>query len=281
MASNRPSKKRKGAPEWAIEPFENFIDEAEHHSHLMHIAVTGISGLRGTPKLIETLMKLKEEDTPEAAQRLADAKKDADLAKTEVETGFPVLHAWAVVGLWALFESTIRTFASEWLKHKRTAWKAESIQKLRVRIGDYESIPKGLKHRYVIELLERELGTGLKYGINRFETLLEPFGLSGEVPASLGREVYEFAQVRNLIVHSASKVDRRFNEACPWLKVKTGENFHVSHRMFEKYHFVATSYITLLIYRTGTYYGRDFSNELLSFPQAIEKALSDLNLREK
>ena len=271
MSAKSSRKKRKEAPNWALDPFTHFIEEAERLSHMVHLSSTGISMLRGAPRLIETLMKVGEDDPTEESQRLEHARKNADLAEHEVKSGFPILHAWAVVGLWALFEATIRTFVAEWLQHKPTAWRTEPIQRLRIKLGDYESIPRNQRYRFVVEMLEKELGAGLRDGVTRFEAMLDPFGLSGELPASLRREIYELGQVRNLIAHNASKVDRRFADACPWLEVKTGDELYVSRDMVNKYCSVTGAYIALIICRVGEHFGVDMSDTRLSIFEEFEK----------
>ena len=274
MSAKVSPKKRKGVPDWARDPFEHFLDEADRLRHIVRLSSAGISMIRATPKVIEALMKVKADNATEESQRLEHARRDADLAEREVKSGFPILHAWAVVALWALFEAMIRTFVAEWLKHKRTAWRTESIQRLRIKLGEYESIPRNQRHRFVVEMLEKELGAGLRDGVTRFEAMLEPFGLSGELPASLRREIYELGQVRNLIAHNFSKVDRRFADACPWLEVKIGDEFYVSRDMFERYNYVIIAYVTLIICRLGEHFGVDMSDERFSILEEIEKRVS-------
>ena len=271
MSAKASRKKRKGTPDWARDPFRQFLDEAERLSHVVRLSAVGISMIRGTPKLIKALMELDESGSTEASERLQRAHEDADLAEHEVMSGFPILHAWAVVGLWALFEATIRSFVAEWLQHKRTAWRTEAIQRLRIKLGEYESIPRNQRYRFVVGMLERELGTGLADGVTRFEAMLDPFGLSGEIPASLRREIYEFGQVRNLIAHNASKVDRRFADACPWLEVKTGDELYVSRDMVNKYCSVTDAYVTLIICRLGEHFGFDLSDTRLLIFEKFEK----------
>ena len=104
--------------------------------------------------------------------------------------------------------------------------------------------------------------------------MLEPFGLSGELPASLRREIYELSQVRNLIAHNASKVDRRFIDSCPWLGVKIGDEFIVSRDMFERYNYVTTVYATLIICRVGEHFGVDMSDDVFSILEEFEKRVS-------
>lgn len=274
MSAKVSPKKRKGVPNWAKDPFKHFLDDTERLGHMVRLSSAGIGMLRARPKAIEALMKAGVDDPRIESYGLEDARKDADLAEREVKSGFPILHAWAVVGLWALFEATIRTFVAEWLQHKRTAWRTEPIQRLRIKLGEYESIPRNQRHRFVVEMLEKELGAGLRDGVTRFEAMLEPFGLSGELPASLRREIYEFGQVRNLIAHNASKVDRQFADACPWLDVKIGDEFYVSRDMFGKYHYVTVVYTTLIICRVGEHFGVDMSDNRISILEKMEKLLS-------
>jgi len=89
-------------------------------------------------------MKAENDHSEESSRRLDKAREEAELAEREVASGFPVLHAWAVVGLWAHLESLIRTFLVEWLKHKRSARTIEQIARVKVRLGEYENIPRSL-----------------------------------------------------------------------------------------------------------------------------------------
>lgn len=263
-------KRKKGSHDWALHPFEQFLDDVDRLGHLVRLSSAGISVLQAMPQGIEALMKAEPDNITEKTKRLEAARIDAKLAEREVKSGFPVLNSLAVVGLWALFEAAIRTFVSEWLKHKRTAWRAEPIQKLKIRLGEYQSIPQSQRHRYVVELLERELVVGLKGGVSRFEAMLEPFGLSGELPEALRREIYELGQVRNLIVHNASKVDRRFADACPWLKAKIGSEFFVSREAYRRYEKVIAVYTSLIICRIGEHFGNDMSASRLSILEELD-----------
>lgn len=264
-------KKKKGTPDWATAPFKNYISESQRLGHVVHLSSRGISMLRGAPRIIEVIMKVEEDDSPETSKSLENAKIEAELALHEVDSGFPILHAWAIVGLWAILESLIRTFVAEWLKHKRTAWQVEPIKRLRIRLGQYESIPRNQKHMFVTELLEKELGAGLKSGVTRFESLLEPFGLSGNVPDKIRQIIYEFGQVRNAIAHRGSKIDRQLLDACPWIGGRIGSDLHVSSEKFTKYQLTAQAYIVLIICRIGEYYGVDMSKSRASVLEDIDQ----------
>lgn len=263
-------KKKKGAPDWATAPFENYLEESQRLGHVVRLSSRGISMLRSAPRMLEVLMKVKEDDSPEALESFENAKIEAELAQHEVDSGFPVLHAWAIVGLWATLESLFKTFVAEWLKHKPTAWQVKPIKRLRIRLGQYESIPKNEKYMFVTELLEKELGAGLKSGVTRFNALLEPFGLSGDAPDNIRQIIYEFGQVRNAIAHRGLKKDRQLLDACPWIGGQIGSDLHVSAEMFKKYQFAAQTYVVLIICRIGEYYGVDMSESRASILEEVD-----------
>jgi len=235
--------------------------------------------LRVTPKVIKVLMKAEDDHSEESSRRLDKAREEAELAEREVASGFPVLHAWAVVGLWAHLESLIRTFLVEWLKHKRSARTIEQIARVKVRLGEYENIPRDQRHLFVVEFLERELGAALRKGIDRFEVMLAPFGLDGELPDLLRREIYELGQVRNVIAHNATKIDRRLLQACPWFKGKMGDYFQISPEMFNRYIFAATVYASLIICRVGEHFGVNMSESRTSMEKEVEIRLPNKSIQ--
>ena len=98
-------------------------------------------------------------------------------------------------------------------------------------------------------MVEREVGAGLRKGVDRFEALLAPFDLAGEVPAELRKTIYELAQVRNAIVHRAMRVDTELVEACPWLELVAGTELHVTRPMLAAYFEAGCRYSVLLIER--------------------------------
>lgn len=279
LKDTKRKKKKRGTPDWALMPFECFIKETDRLFHVVRLSARGISMLRATPKIIEALMKAEGESSQSKVEQLDDARKETELAQREVESGFPILHSWAIVGLWAQLESLIRVFITSWLKRKRSSWRIEPIARLRIKLGEYESIPKDRRHAFVADLLEREIGAGLRSGVTRFESLLEPFGLSGDLPEILRRTIYEFGQVRNVIAHSGNKVDRHFVGACPWLNAKVGTNIHVSAEMFKRYYFAAGAYITFIICRIGEKYGVDMSETRTSIEEEVNRILSNKSIK--
>lgn len=274
-STEKEHRKKPSGPHWATVPFRNFIDDTHRLQHVVQLSARGISMLCARPKILEALVAYKEDfpDLGDVKNQLEDAQQEAELAKHEVATDFPILHAWAVVALWAHLEALVRNFLSVWLKNQPLARQCDPIQRLRIRLGDYEAIANSYKSLYIIELLEKELGVGLRNGVQHFEALLEPFGLSGPVPKPIADVLYELGQVRNLIAHNAGKVDRRFNEACPWLKAKIGSSLNVSSQRAVVYFRATILYATLILTRSGKIHGKNMTEA----SEAVEKGAEELS----
>lgn len=253
------SHKKPGAPKWATKPFRDFIHQTERLDQLLHLSMDGISMLRGVPKIVQALAKADGKSGEEVHDRLESAKKEAELAHREINDGFPLLHAQTTIALWSALETAIRLFLARWLQNYKQAMEVEAIQKLRVRIVEYERLEGEDRFFYILNRLEQELATPLKTGVKRFELLLEPFGLSGPVDEDVRRNLFELNQVRNVLVHRSGVADRRLVDSCPWLKLKVGEPVKVNHEMTDHYFQSALKYATELIVRIGEHFGVDMS----------------------
>jgi len=266
--------KKPGAPKWATQPFRDFIDQTERLGHLLHLSMSGISMLRGVPKIVQVLAKVEEDFSEEAHDRFENANKVAELAHIELNDGFPLLHAQTAIALWSALEATIRLFLARWLQNYKQAMEVEAIQKLRVRIGEYERLEGEDRFFYILNRLEQELATPLKTGITRFELMLEPFGLSGPVDEDVRRNLFELNQIRNILVHRSGFADRRLVDSCPWLKLKVGDSVKVSHEMTDHYFQSVMNYALELIIRIGEYFGVDMS-EYHSKSKATNKGIKE------
>lgn len=250
----------KDTPEWAKAPFRDFLDSSERLGQLIELSVRGISMVRGVPGLVEALAKADTPaNDPDTASRLDDAKKMARLADREIDQGFPVLHSQAMVTLWSMLENAVRLFVARWLEHEPAALHVEAIQRLRVRIGEYESLKGEDRFFYILDMLEREIGASLRVGVSRFESLLEPFGLDGAIDGRIRRDLLELSQVRNVHVHRGGVADRRIVETCPWLALAIGTKVTVHRDSFMRYYEAVHDYVLEVICRVGERFGRDMS----------------------
>ncbi len=91
--------------------------------------------------------------------------------------------------------------------------------------------------------------------------MLKPFGLDGAVPDKLRRDMYEFGQIRNVIVHRGGYADRQLSNACPWLASAVGQELPISGDHFNRYGAAAHSYVLLLICRVAERFGKNMADE--------------------
>jgi len=248
--------KKKKTPDWALDPFERLLDHMQQARQLLHLSMGGISVLRAMPQVRQALAQAEPpSDAATAQARLDLAQKRAELAQTEVDTGFPLLHAQATISLWADLENALRTFLATWLSHEPTASSIEPVDKLKVRLGEYESMDSDERCYYIVDRLEQEIGFRNRRGVERFESLLAAFGFKGPVDKRVKRDLLELYHVRNALVHRRGLANRRLADACPWLRLAPGEHITVTHESYTRYWRAVDAYASELIVRIAGRFG--------------------------
>jgi hypothetical protein len=106
---------------WAL-PLFRYEDYANEAQDLVHLSMNGLSRILDWPGF------LKELDVPDDSDQLKSAVADASLAKSEVENGFPLVHAHALLGVWSALEALVEDVATAWL-----ATHAETLERPVVR----------------------------------------------------------------------------------------------------------------------------------------------------
>jgi hypothetical protein len=221
------------APEWALTPFSRAINDVERQTTLLRISTRGIAGLRGIPELIRALAGANDHSPSKGD--LDAAIKDAETAEREISEGFPLLHQYATLGLWSTLEASMREFFVLWLENTPRAFDTDAIQKLKVRISEYEQLKGTDKYRYVIDRLENELTTTLRAGVDRFDCLFNVFGFLPRVDSETKKVLYELSAIRNVIMHQAGRADKRLLDACPWVQTPLGESITVQPGRYAVY----------------------------------------------
>ncbi len=230
------SKDKKHIPSWASDHFTFYLDHQENVSRVLLMSKRGISMLRARHKAIDVLgqtaSKVSEKDFE---RNLNEAKYEKEFAQIEVDNDFPLLHEQATVALWASLEALVRSFVAAWIDNNHEAMSAQEIQNIKVKIGEYESLSKDEKSLWIVDQLDRSVSGALKYGINRFESLLKPFGLDGEFDSDHTKTLFELSQIRNLIVHRSGICDSKALSACPWIDEKIGERVKIPYARWSEY----------------------------------------------
>jgi hypothetical protein len=265
----------KRVPQWATSPLRAYLDDVEELERLLHLSMRGISMVRAMPKAFDALALVEPDEyaSEDARARRADVGEYARLAQEEVDRGFPLLHAQAVISLWTGLECVIRNLAAAWFRNRPQAYQVDLAKRIRVRLGEYQALSLDERGYHIVELIEQEVSASLKLGVGRFEALLEPIGLVGGVPDAVRRTLFELSQIRNVLVHRRGVADRRVVEQCPWLNLVLGEVVIVSHEQFRRYHASSVAYIMELIQRLRLFFGQDRDPNLVKSVAEIERDL--------
>jgi len=243
-------------PSWAAAPFHEFLDHHEQAMRLLHLTMRGIAMVRGAPRALEVLAEVDNKTEEEETQRrLEDARGAAELAQSEVEKGFPILHEQAAISLWGSLEALVKALVVAWLVNKPECFKAKELERVKIQLGEYMGLTQLEQCEYVVTLLDQQEGGGQRFGTTRFETLLSPIGVSGSVDADVTRAIFELQQVRHVLVHRRGLADRKLLEACPWLKVQLGDRVVIDHATYNRLSKAAHDYVLEIIQRAREQFG--------------------------
>ncbi|MFN7988667.1 MAG: hypothetical protein U0529_14420 [Thermoanaerobaculia bacterium] len=246
--------KSQGLPSWVTELFNQFLNHHDDLARVLHLSINGISMLRGRYTALKVLTEV-DGPTETSAAQLARAEKERELAQSELDDDFPLLHEQATVALWASLEALVRSFVAGWLANRPDAWQADAVKRLKVRLGDYEALETADRCLWVTDLLDQDIGGPLRAGITRFESLLAPFSLNGTVEPETQKTLFELSQIRHNIIHRRGLADRRLLEACPWLGLVAGARVRVSHKMWRGFNDATAAYALELIQRSREAHG--------------------------
>lgn len=228
-------------------------DAIHETERVLSLSIRGISQLSRSVELFEAVTNVelfKEEIDPVvAARQLENNRVEAEFAQQEVDKGFPVLHAHAVVAIWGILEATIEDIVLELIESDESCFENPLLASIKVPLAEYERLDKTDRIRLLVTEYSRNTKVDLKLGAARFETLLELVGLSGGIKDGLRRDLLEYQQVRNVIVHRAGRADRRLLECCPWLEYSVGDSILIIHKQYECYRDAAMNYLVELVVR--------------------------------
>jgi hypothetical protein len=258
---------------WAWDPFNSFSRDMKRAINFYGLTMQGLSTVAAqAPRLEELYAELRQANeecrlqalTPEIRDFYEDKESEgvdeatrqaSALAQLEVDEGFPTLHRQVALSLWSSLEWLISDLLANWLANEPNALSIENVRKVKVSIADYENFSGMDKYYYLLSEIERDTKSGLKQGVGRFESTLEVFGLGGSVPDAIKKDLFEFGQVRNVLVHRNGVADARFVNACPWLALSTGQAVIVDEARLTRYIHGVMGYVGLLCDRLKSHFG--------------------------
>lgn len=258
-------------PTWILDRMEVAERDLHQVMDVLHLSMQGISGLQATPRLLETLSAVHGEASEESERRLSSARRAADLAQSEVQNDFPLLHRQAVLSICSIMESLVWDLCVLWVDKHPSGMESPEIRALTVELGEYLSLDEDDRGEYLISTLSRSLRSEYAQGVSGFERLLSVFGLGGFVADQCKRMIFEMFKVRNVIVHRGGTVDRKLCLECPWLDVSPGDPIQVTHDKVMDYAVAMDAYLSVLTLRMGDRFGvASFSRRLQDYRKRLK-----------
>jgi len=244
---------------WIREPFSRLETYLFETVRLCDLSARGIYALKGQTILTETLYggegpwSFKTE--PDQRKRVIEESKQlAELAKNEIDNGFPLLHAHAIVGIWGALEACIDDLLVSVLVHDADAREHEVFAKVRVSVTELEGLDSEERMRLVLEEAKRLLRAEQRIGINTFEAILATVYLSGEVLEDTRKDMLELQQLRHVFVHRGGIADRKLLRHCPWLNVTPGARIMLKRKDYERFARAVVNYAIAVIKRVTKKY---------------------------
>lgn len=273
------TERRARIPAFAQGPLRRFLDNHATAFEFFQLSIAGMTALQELPHYTEMFIKAGyryRADLPEAdAQKAYDEERTwlrqvADLAKQEESRGFPLLHAHTLVAVWGALEAAVEDMLVGILCNEPEVLKGPAFSRIRLPLADFENLEKDERMRLVLAEVSRDRGQGRSsQGVDHFEVVLGPFGLSGPVAEDLKKSFWTMHNLRNVIVHRFSVADRRLVEACPWLGLKLGDPVVITGEQMHEFHRALPIYTSILVRRLAARYGETVTHpELLLNPPA-------------
>jgi hypothetical protein len=253
-------------PRYVAEPLRRFSDYHHDSIRLLHMCMRGISMQMALPQTVSALRQYEAlhpnrefESEEEHAKKLKDAQAAAAFAEKEIKEGFPILNAHVLVGLWGALESGVEDSLVGALLNEPALLRVEPFAKVRVPLAEFESLERDERIRLLLQEVKRGQSTDRPQGIDGLERLLGYMNLSGEVDPEIKKTLWEMQNLRNVIVHRGSIVDRRLLKNCPCLKFEIGAALKVLHDDIHRYDHALHQYLREIVERLGRKYEVDLT----------------------
>jgi hypothetical protein len=168
-------------------------------------------------------------------------------AQAQTSDDHPFLHGHSLVALWGAMETMVIDVVTAWLRNRPDVLAHPKIADLKLPFGKFQAMSEDERFDFVANELDRQRAQAA--GISRFESLLDPVGLSGSYNGVLGRNLYEMRQIRNVFAHKRGQADGRFVALCPQLGYSVGDRLHIDSLTWSDFTVTAVAYAEVVLRR--------------------------------
>lgn len=93
------------------ESLEVLLDDIQKMHDIIQVAQGGLQMTQAVPNAVKVLAKVKnEEDSEKHKLSLLHVERIADIAKKEIDSGFPFLYSQSAIMLYSYLEAAIKRF---------------------------------------------------------------------------------------------------------------------------------------------------------------------------
>lgn len=244
-------------PNSLMQRFEEFANFQLKMVTLINVALESLHRFPAHLNLVEAVQEAKRSRGEAVDDKyLKNAREnDAPLIREEVEKGFPFFYSMSAVAIWSAIEAFVEDQLSFCIEADPKLLEKEQIQRIKIPFAQYESMTPEERRYFVIDSVERDIQSKYKQGVSQFESVLEVFGLGGEVDDIARKTLLELCNVRNVLVHRDGVADKRLINTCPWLGLSIGQSVHVNTKMYVQYLNEAGIYCATVFARMVRHFG--------------------------
>jgi hypothetical protein len=238
-------------PSWAA-PCARYMDYMIQTISFVNMTQRGADVLTKMPQTIDALMnasKIPKDEKDAHEKELKELKWAAELAKSEIESDFALLHSHTLMGSWGALEGMIKDLVISWMQHNPSVLDDPRITKVKVPLVEFQKMGDHDRLRFLVTEIQRDLGLELKSGATKFESLLALVGLGGSVHRKVRDALFECQNLRNLFAHRGGVADRKFVANCPHLKYSVGDTVKLGSRDFSRNFFGLMTYGVIILNR--------------------------------
>lgn len=246
--------------------FEDLCNNLDECRKTFFLVMRGVSVLRGMPKAISALSKYEDlvgkQDSDKSKNRLdlGEAEDMASYAEMQINNNFPFLYYQTLISVWSFLEAGIYDSLIEWLVFTKFKTISNEMKELKI---PFSELSKSCRDRaeILLQIFEQQK-IQKKDTISKLEMLMVAVGWekgghfyneyineSGLEENDFRRNLIEFSKVRNLILHKAGIVDKKFQQDCPWKKCKLGTKLIITNDDFNLYQNSVSVYMAEVIHR--------------------------------
>lgn len=167
------------------------------------------------------------------SQNFVDGKVEKIIGKQDEH--LQTLFRHGIIYLWTSLETFIKDFVAELISFDRELLASDKLSNVDIPMAEYFSYDDSQKNEYLSELIIGQIKGRRRLGINRYESILDAFNLSGPFDSRYKKNIFLLHQIRNCIVHNDSVADKKFCDNCGFIGYDVGDEIIITKSDYGKY----------------------------------------------